>query len=153
VNARRETGRLTLDQWLLNMAVVVAARSTCPRKAVGCVITDRAGRVLSVGYNGAPRGAAHCSETSCAEVHGECVRAVHAEVNALLNAGGRVEGAVVYCTHLPCPRCAGALAQAGVGRVVYREERGSPHPAEEALVREFLGPLLYRLGAGEKRDD
>jgi dCMP deaminase len=117
------------DRYFMNLAVQAAARSTCPRKAVGAVIVrDRA--ILATGYNGSIRGLEHCTDVGCMIVNGHCVRTVHAEANAILQAarhGVRIEGADIYVTASPCWDCFKLVANAGLSRVLfgefYRDER------------------------------
>ena len=54
--------RIGLDEWGLRLAEATAARSTCLRRSVGCVLLDRHGMVVATGYNGVPKGAIHCNE-------------------------------------------------------------------------------------------
>lgn len=106
----------------LTVAEVMADRSTCPRHHVGCVLATQDNQLLTTGYNGAVRGGSHCYDVGCLMDADHCVRSVHAELNALLQAareGIPVHNAVAYCTARPCYRCAAALAQAGVGRVYF----------------------------------
>lgn len=116
------------DVYFLTMAQTVATRSTCVRRSVGAVLVrDR--RVLATGYNGAPRGLPHCYAVGCELEHGHCVRAVHAEVNAVVQAalhGVSTEGAMLYCTSQPCYACAKLVVNAGVVRVVDREAYEDP---------------------------
>ena len=110
-------------------AQVAAERATCPRAQCGAVIVDWTSKVmLATGYNGAPRGMAHCEDAGCQlealEGGGShCVRVVHAEMNALLNAartGAKLDGAVLFLNSSdgrpPCQRCEVAMRQAGVTR-------------------------------------
>lgn len=121
--------RVSWDRYFMNLAREAASRSTCPRKAVGAVLVrDKA--VLATGYNGSIRGLAHCTEEGCLLENGHCVRTVHAEANALIQAarhGVRIEGAHCYVTASPCWDCFKLLANAGVTRIVfaefYREQR------------------------------
>lgn len=107
----------------MNLAVQAATRSTCPRKHVGAVVVrDKA--VLATGYNGSLRGLPHCTEVGCLMVNGHCVRTVHAEANAILQAarhGVRIEGAEIYVTASPCWDCFKLIANAGIVRVLYGE--------------------------------
>ena len=64
----------------MDIAVVVARRSTCPRKHVGAVIV-RDKTILSTGYNGSVRGLPHCDESGHMMEDGHCVRTIHAEVH------------------------------------------------------------------------
>jgi dCMP deaminase len=107
----------------MNLAVQAAARSTCPRKTVGAVIVrDKA--ILATGYNGSLRGLQHCTEIGCLIENDHCVRTVHAEANAILQAakhGVRIEGADIYVTASPCWNCFKLIANAGIGRILYGE--------------------------------
>jgi dCMP deaminase len=111
------------DEYFMEIARTVATRATCPRASVGVVLT-RAHRILTTGYNGAPRGVAHCSEVGCLMVDGHCLRATHAEANAIVQGalhGVSLEGATAYCTHQPCAACSKLLISAGVRRIVYAD--------------------------------
>lgn len=86
------------DLYFIRIAKEVASRSTCPRAAVGAVIT-KDNRILSTGYNGAPAGEPHCTEVGCDIVNDHCTRATHAETNAISLAakhGISLEGATLY---------------------------------------------------------
>lgn len=134
----------------MNLAREVASRSTCPRKSVGAVLVrDKA--VLATGYNGSIRGLAHCSEEGCMLVNDHCVRTVHAEANALVQAarhGVRIEGADCYVTASPCWECFKLLANAGVKRIVFGEFYRDGRIWEFARL---AGIELVRLGLGEKQ--
>ena len=86
------------------------------------IVRDRA--VLATGYNGSIRGLPHCTDVGCLMVNGHCVRTVHAEANAILQAakhGVRLEGAEIYVTASPCWDCFKLVANAGINRVLYGE--------------------------------
>ena len=113
----------------MNIAGVVASRSTCPRKNVGAVIV-RDKTILSTGYNGSVRGLPHCDEAGHMMEDGHCVRTIHAEANALIQAaknGTRVDGASIYVTASPCWNCFKSIANAEIKRIIfdefYRDER------------------------------
>jgi dCMP deaminase len=129
------------DAYFLTIARDVAARSTCPRRAVGAVLV-RERRILTTGYNGAPRGAPHCTEVGCQLANGHCQRAVHAEMNAVVQAalhGVSTQGSTLYCTSQPCYSCAKVLVNAGVVRVVYQE------PYDDPLARELFATVGVAL--------
>jgi len=119
------------DEYFLDIAQLVSKRSTCLRRTVGAVVVKDK-RILTTGYNGAPSGLAHCVTTGClreklrvpsGERHELC-RALHAEMNALLQAaqyGISVKGGVMYCTNQPCIICAKMIINAGIKRVVVLE--------------------------------
>lgn len=128
--------RLTRDKMLTEIAFIVAQRSTCSRAHVGVVVA-RDGRILTLGYNGAPSGLPHCdhscdcgSEGNPAEwtmggtIHSavchsqqHCKVSVHAEVNAIAYAakyGVSLKDAVLYSTLSPCLPCAQLVINAGI---------------------------------------
>ena len=112
----------------MDIARVVATRATCPRRSVGAVIVhDR--RILTTGYNGAPRGLDHCPPDGqfhdwprgCM-LNGHCIRAVHAEQNAIVQAaltGVSTRDATLYVTCQPCNHCAKIIVNAGIRKVVF----------------------------------
>jgi dCMP deaminase len=113
--------RPTWDEYFIEITLAVAKRSTCNRAQVGAIIVKDK-RILTTGYNGAPRGLPHCLENGCEIVDGHCVRTLHAEQNAIIQAalhGISVEGGTIYSTHQPCHTCAKMVINAGLTRVVY----------------------------------
>jgi len=133
--------RPSWDDYFLQIAFTVAQRSTCDRAHVGCaLVRDR--RILTTGYNGAPAGLPHCDDVGHLLVDGHCVRTLHAEQNALIQAalhGVSTEGATAYVTHQPCLTCAKMLINAGIRRVVY----AGHYP--DALSRSFLDAAAIEL--------
>lgn len=127
--------RPSWDEYFLNIAEVVSTRSTCLRRAVGAVLVrDR--QILSTGYNGAPRGLPHCIDVGCLMKDEHCVRASHAEMNAIAQAalhGVRVKGATLYCTDKPCLICTKLLINAGIVRIVYL--RDYPDEVSEQMLK------------------
>jgi dCMP deaminase len=107
----------------MNIATQVATRSTCSRKHVGAVI-ERDKIILATGYNGSLRGAAHCDDVGHLMEEGHCVRTVHAEANAIVQAarnGVRVEKAAIYVTASPCFNCFKLIANSGINRIIFGE--------------------------------
>lgn len=112
--------RISRDQLLIEVAKLMAQRSTCNRAHVGAVIA-REGRIISTGYAGTPSGLPHCTPENC-NASAPCHRTVHAEAGAIAYAarnGIAVEGATIYCTHSPCLECAKILINAGIRKVIY----------------------------------
>jgi len=108
------------DEYFMKLAMLASERATCPRLHCGCVLV-KAKNVIATGYNGSIPGDEHCDDAGCLLVDDHCVRTVHAEMNALIQAARRghaVEGASAYITNMPCTTCAKALITAGVKRVV-----------------------------------
>lgn len=107
----------------MNIAKVVASRSTCDRKFVGAVIV-RDKTILSTGYNGSIRGLEHCDEAGHMMENGHCVATIHAEANAILQAaknGVGIDGGTMYTTASPCWSCFKMIANANIRRMVYGE--------------------------------
>lgn len=130
------TERPSWDAVYLQMADLVAQRSTCPRLACGAVIVSPEYQVLTTGYNGAPRGERHCTEYGCIIEGGHCVRAVHAELNAILQGarlGVSLHGGVLYVSNRPCIRCAVAITQVGLSRIVI----GRPYDTDGLELQVF----------------
>lgn len=152
--------RPSWDAYFMQIAHLVATRATCPRRHVGAVIVrDR--RILATGYNGAPRGVSHCPHEGdqhdwplgCMRA-GHCIRALHAEQNALLQAaliGVPCEGAAIYVTCQPCNTCAKMIINGGISRVIY--EGDYPDDFSLELFREAnMEVLRYRDGMIEPVD-
>ncbi|HKK91305.1 MAG TPA: cytidine/deoxycytidylate deaminase family protein [Desulfobacteraceae bacterium] len=144
--------RPSWDDYFMEMAKLAASRATCLRRKVGAVLVkDR--RLLCSGYNGAPSGLPHCSETGCmrtqllvpsGEKHELC-RGVHAEQNAIIQAachGVSIKGAVLYCTNQPCSICAKMIVNAGIAKVYFQDGYNDPM-AEEMFYQ--AGVLFKEL--------
>ena len=136
--------RPSWDEYFMSIAEQVAGRSTCLRRATGALLVKDK-RILATGYNGVPKGLAHCEEVGCIREqrhipsgsHHELCRGIHAEQNAVIQAakhGIAMDGATAYCTHQPCVLCAKILLNAGVVDIVYREPY--PDPLSEELLAE-----------------
>lgn len=147
--------KLTTEQYYGQLVKVTAARSSCPRAAVGALLVDSVtGNILSTGYNGAPRGMLHCEDAGCIlDAQGKCIRSVHAEANAIL-AASKTHGARLWCTHIPCFECCKLIIQAGIICVSYiyqyRDPRGQYFFSEEYSVDEYAlnMQLVYLNHAG-----
>ncbi len=124
-----EDKRPTIDEYFMKMAHLSKTRSTCLRRKVGAVIVmDK--RVLSTGYNGAPKGLVHCRDVGCVrenlnippgERHELC-RGVHAEQNAIIQAavfGTSIKDGIIYTTNHPCVVCAKLLINSCIKEIVY----------------------------------
>ncbi|HNT25487.1 MAG TPA: cytidine/deoxycytidylate deaminase family protein [Anaerolineales bacterium] len=109
------------DSYFMKIAYAVSERSTCDRAFVGCVLVLEK-RILTTGFNGSPSGQPHCDEAGHLMVEDHCVRTIHAETNAIIQAalhGVSTKGATCYVTHFPCINCTKALINAGITRLVY----------------------------------
>lgn len=118
--------RPSWDTYFIQLCHLVATRATCDRKHVGAVLVrDR--RVLSTGYNGSAPGEPHCDDAGhdLVELAGgavNCVRTIHAEANAILQAakyGVPVQGTTLFTNTYPCWPCAKMILGAGITEVVF----------------------------------
>ena len=143
--------RPSVDQWAMRMAVVVASRSTCLRRSVGCVLLDKRNHVLATGYNGVAAGMSHCNHIESTPVGhkdhwtdaGKFIvehpyacsganspsgtnldgcEAIHAEQNALIQCRSPHDIFTVYTTSSPCVQCVKMLMNTSARRIVFLEE-------------------------------
>lgn len=125
-----------VEQYFMDMTHLVKARGTCPRRRVGAVIVKDK-RVLTTGYNGAPRNFPHPIDVGCLRdelgiprgMVADICPCLHAEQNAIIQAattGVSIEGADLYCTTQPCTQCSRMVANCGVKRVIFEEEYPDP---------------------------
>lgn len=123
--------RPSWEEYFMDIAQLVARRSTCLRRQVGAVMVKEK-NILATGYNGTPKGITHCDVTGClreqlkvpsGQRHELC-RGLHAEQNAIIQAashGVNISEATLYCTNSPCIICTKMLINAGIREVVYLE--------------------------------
>lgn len=157
--------RISKDRYYLDIAMKVAARSTCLKRQYGCVIVKN-DEIIATGYNGAARGEPNCCEiySVCPRLHkdhnsgdySDCA-AVHAEQNAMISASRQeMIGATLYlagtetrpdgsCDPIricePCPICRRMINNAGISRVVgpqdlMNEENDKPYVFGAFLTKE-----------------
>ncbi|KAM6483350.1 cytidine deaminase-like protein [Trichoderma sp. SZMC 28011] len=144
------------DTYFMALASLAAQRSNCMKRRVGCVLVGRERRVISTGYNGTPRGLRNCAEGGCPRCNegsssgvglATCL-CIHAEENALLEAGReRIrEGSVLYCDTCPCLTCSIKICQVGIAEVVYAHGYSMDTETAEVFrqagvkLRQFIPP-------------
>lgn len=116
---------ISWDEYFMGIALLAAKRSKDPNTQVGACIVSPENIIISTGYNGLPNG---CSDDEFPwEREGEQTKypfVVHAELNAILNAGGRVlRGARLYVALFPCNECAKAIIQSGIREILYLSDK------------------------------
>jgi dCMP deaminase len=146
--------RPSWDEYFSLITRDVASRSTCMRRRVGAVLV-RDKRILATGYNGAPRGIAHCNSVGCLrQAHNipsgqrhELCRGLHAEMNTIIQAatyGIAADNSTLYSTTFPCSLCAKILINAGVKRIVaqsdYADDLGKELLLEAGVIVELFDP-------------
>lgn len=139
--SEKRTDYITWDEYFMGVAILSGMRSKDPNTQVGACIVSSDNKILSMGYNGLPRG---CSDDEFpwnregAPLENKYLYTAHSELNAILNyRGGSLEGAKLYVSLFPCNECAKAIIQAGIKTVVYAEDKYSDTPAVIASKRMF----------------
>ena len=126
---------ISWDEYFMGVCKLSGMRSKDPTTQVGDCIVSADNKILSMGYNGFPKG---CSDDVFPWVKtGEALKSkflyvTHSELNAILNyRGGSLEGTKLYVSRFPCNECAKAIIQSGISYVVYEYEK---HPDREDVV-------------------
>lgn len=136
------------DKWdkrFIDLAKLVGSWSKDPSTQVGAVIVDDKKRIISVGYNGFPRGVED-SEKRLVDREQKYAIIVHAEMNALAFARGSVEGCTLYTWPFqPCSRCAGFIIQSGIKRVVTIEHSSERWNTNFNLSKELFSESGVKL--------
>jgi dCMP deaminase len=124
----KRTDYITWDEYFMGISLLAAMRSKDPSTQVGACIVNEDNIIISTGYNGFPKG---CNddvfpwERENIEMNKtKYPYVVHAELNAILNSGGRsLKGARIYVALFPCNECAKAIIQSGIKEVVYLSDK------------------------------
>jgi len=117
---------ISWDEYFMGLAHLSALRSKDPNTQVGACIVDRDNKVVSIGYNGMPRG---CNdqefpwEREGGFLDTKYAYVVHAELNAILNSPRPVSGCTIYVSLFPCNECAKAIIQSGIRKIVYESDK------------------------------
>jgi dCMP deaminase len=128
----KRTDYISWDEYFMGVAILSGMRSKDPNSQVGCCIVSQDNKILSMGYNGFPKG---CSDDEFPwdrvgdPLDTKYIYVAHSELNAILNyRGGSLEGATIYVTLFPCNECAKAIIQSGIKRVVYDSDKYGKEP-------------------------
>ncbi|MGM9813624.1 MAG: deoxycytidylate deaminase [Candidatus Enteromonas sp.] len=144
---------LKWDEYFMGLAKLSALRSKDPSTQVGACIVDADHKVVSIGYNGMPRGV---DDEVIPWGHGEGLESkylyvCHAEFNAILNTrdGSALQGCSIYVTLFPCNECAKAIVQTGIKEVVFEDDKYHDSLEFQASRRIFeLSGVKYRRYVG-----
>lgn len=131
---------ISWDEYFMGISLLSCCRSKDPNTQVGACIVNNENRIMSVGYNGFPKG---CSDDEYPwERSGEDQNETkypfvcHAELNAILNAGGNsLKGCKIYVALFPCNECAKAIIQSGINEVIYISDKYADSAATIASKR------------------
>ncbi|MFA5022108.1 MAG: cytidine/deoxycytidylate deaminase family protein [Patescibacteria group bacterium] len=130
MSEERNHYRPSWDDYFMAIAKIIASRGTCDRLYSGAVLVKN-NRIISTGYNGSPAALPHCHDAGHLLEDGHCVRTIHGEHNAILQAavqgGTSTVGSTMYTKYNPCIHCTKYVIAAGITRVVlgkiYRSEK------------------------------
>ncbi len=132
---------ISWDEYFMGVAHLSGMRSKDPNTQVGACIVSNDNKILSMGYNGFPRG---CSDDEFPwDREGDTLDTkypfvTHSELNAILNyRGGSLEGTKLYVSLFPCNECAKAIIQAGITKVVYASDKYKGTPSNIASKKMF----------------
>jgi len=149
MSEKRRTDNLTWDEYFMGIASLSAMRSKDPSTQVGACIVDANNKVVSIGYNGMPRGV----DDDCIPWgHGEGLESkylyvCHAEFNAILNNrdGSALNGCRIYVTLFPCNECAKAIVQVGIKEIIYLDDKYHDTVMEQAARKILdMAGIKYR---------
>lgn len=141
---------ITWDEYFMGVAKLSGMRSKDPNTQVGACIVSDDNKILSMGYNGFPKGCSDDEFPWCREGHpldNKYFYTTHSELNAILNyRGGSLEGSKLYVTLFPCNECAKAIIQAGIKTLVYDDDKYKDTPSVIASKRmlDAAGVRYYR---------
>ena len=148
---------ISWDEYFMGVAHLSGMRSTDPNTQVGACIVSMDNKILSMGYNGFPRG---CSDEEFPwEREGDALDTkypfvTHSELNAILNyRGGSLEGTKLYVSLFPCNECAKAIIQAGITTVVYDSDKYADSDSTIASKRmmDAAGVRYYQYKHSDRR--
>ena len=146
---------ITWDEYFMGVAELSALRSKDPSTQVGACIVSQDNKILSMGYNGFPKG---CSDDEFPwdkaheqddPYNAKYFYTTHSELNAILNyRGGSLEGSKLYVTLFPCNECAKAIIQSGIKTLIYGSDKYADTPAVRASKR-----MLNAAGGRDYQDE
>lgn len=154
-NSKKRSNYISWDEYFMGVADLSGKRSKDPNTQVGACIVSEDNKILSMGYNGFPKGCSDDEFPWSREARGDnqdpystkYLYVTHSELNAILNyRGGSLEGSKLYVSLFPCNECAKAIIQAGIKTVIYKEDKYPDSPSVRASKRMLnaAGVRYYR---------
>lgn len=129
---------ISWENYFMGVASLSALRSKDPNTQVGACIVNDSKRIISIGYNGLPKGLD--DDTFNWSNEGEFLNTkypfvVHAEANAILNATTSVNNATVYVTLFPCHECTKLIVQSGIKEIIYADNKYKDTESHQASLK------------------
>ena len=133
----KRTDYISWDEYFMAVAKLAGMRSKDPNTQVGACIVSEDHKILSMGYNGFPRGCSDDEFPWCRSGEdNKYFYVAHSELNAILNyRGGSLEGSTLYVSQFPCNECSKAIIQSGIKCVVYSDNKYEGTPSVNASMR------------------
>ena len=154
----KRTDYISWDEYFMAVAKLAGMRSKDPNSQVGCCIVSSDNKILSIGYNGFPRG---CSDDDFPwsrededPLKTKYIYVTHSELNAILNfRGGSLEGSKLYVSLFPCNECAKAIIQAGIKTVIYDSDKydGTPAVSASKMMFQAAGVTFQKYEASDRK--
>jgi len=154
--SEKRTDYITWDEYFMGVAMLSGMRSKDPSTQVGACIVSRDNKILSMGYNGFPKG---CSDDVFPwsregnSLDNKYFYSTHSELNAILNyRGGSLEGAKLYVSLFPCNECAKAIIQCGIKTIIYDSDKYADTPSVIASKRmlDAAGVRYYKYNRTDR---
>lgn len=117
---------ISWDEYFMGIAILSTYRSKDPNTQVGACIVNDENKIVSIGYNGSPRGLNDDDmpwERNGDFINTKYAYVCHSELNAILNYNGSLKGTRIYVTLFPCNECAKVIVQAGIKEVIYLSDK------------------------------
>ncbi len=152
----KRTDYITWDEYFMGVAKLSGMRSKDPNSQVGACIVSQDNKILSMGYNGFPKGCSDDEFPWAREGDAEDTKylyVTHSELNAILNyQGGSLAGAKLYVSLFPCNECAKAIIQSGIKTVVYECDKYADTPAVRASKKmmDAAGVRYYKYNSTKR---
>lgn len=141
--------RQSWNEYFMNIAKVLAERSSCDRAYVGAVIVNGDNRIIATGYNGSVGSKTpQCDDIGHVMRDGHCIATLHAEINCIAycaREGISLKGSKIYVTHFPCLNCTKALIQSGITKVFYLDDYRMDDYAVELFAMNHIETIKFSL--------
>lgn len=141
--------RQSWNEYFMNIAKVLAERSSCDRAYVGAVIVNGDNRIIATGYNGSVGSKTpQCDDIGHVMRDGHCIATLHAEINCIAycaREGIPLKGSKIYVTHFPCLNCTKALIQSGITKVYYLDDYRMDDYAVELYAMNNIETIKFKL--------
>ena len=147
---------ISWDEYFMGIALLSAQRSKDPNTQVGACIVSDDNRILSIGYNGAPRGLDDDSmhwDREGGFLDTKYAYVCHGELNAILNYRGDLTGSKIYVALFPCNECAKAIIQSGIKEVIYKDDKYATSDGVIASKKMFdsCGVIYRKYNATDRK--